>query len=78
MFVGRFHIDIVQRQEGLWLSALLLDVLDATARRLLRVDHHGNHVLAQHFGHRQLVALVNRLTQIDKTPILKKKRNQPV
>lgn len=42
------HVDVIESEEGLRLSSLLLQVLNARTRRRLRVRHDRVHVLAQH------------------------------
>lgn len=64
------YLQIVEGQEGLRLSSLLLDVLDAVSAGLLRVHDDGVHVLAQHLGHGDLKLLLSGLTQVDQTAVL--------
>lgn len=63
--LSSIHLEVVERKEGLRLSSLLLDVLDAISASLLRVNNDGVHVLAQHFGHSNLILLLSGLAQVD-------------
>lgn len=66
------YLQVVEGEEGLRLSSLLLDVLDTVSARLLRVNNDGVHVLAQHFGHSDLIFLLSGLAEVDETTILRR------
>ena len=68
----RIHLEVVEGQEGLGLSSLLLDVLNTISAGLLRVNDDGVHVLAQHFCHGNLILLLSGLAQVDQTAVLQK------
>lgn len=74
--LSNIHLKVVQRKEGLGLSSLLLDVLNAVSAGLLRVNNDGVHVLAQYFGHSNLVLLLSGLAQVNQTTILRKKKGE--
>lgn len=71
------HLQIIEGEEGLGLPPLLLDVLDAVAPCLLRVDDDGVHVLAQDLGDGDLVLLLGGLAEVDETPVLGRNRESP-
>ena len=69
-------LQVVQGQEGLGLSSLLLDVLDTVSPRLLRVHDDGVHVLPQHLGDGYLVLLLGGLAQVDQAAVLRWREGQ--
>lgn len=62
---------VVNGQEGLRLGPLLLEERDAVAGDLLRRHYDSVHVSAEHFGHGQLVLLVDWAAQVGQAPKLK-------
>ena len=69
--IDGFDVEEIQRQEGFWLNALVLHVLNAVLSRLLAVTHNAIHVVAQHLCDSNLVALMRRLAHLDQTAVLK-------
>lgn len=68
------YLKVVKRKEGLRLSSLFLYVLNAISAGLLRVNNDGIHVFSKHLRHSNLILLLSRLAQVNKTAILNRGR----